>query len=119
MRRPHVTQPNFWPHIAPNQFSKSGPFPGTSTPQGGKLTITNTLRNTQNFSYEVSHLRVHAIPVAFYKVTPVIDDAKGQLSVTAFEMDQTSVMPPLPRLDEKAEEAAAPLSVSVNSMPYE
>jgi hypothetical protein len=27
--------------------------------------------------------------------------------------------PALPRLDEKAEEAAAPLSVSVNSMPYE
>jgi transposase InsO family protein len=36
-------------------------FGGNSlTPQGGKLTITKTLRNPQNFSYEVSHLRVHA-----------------------------------------------------------
>ena len=30
----------------------------------------------------------------FYKVIVVIDDAKGQLSVTAFQMDQSSVMPP-------------------------
>ena len=36
------------------------------------------------------------VPVAFYKVVAVIDDAKGQLSVTAFEMDQSDVMPPQP-----------------------
>ena len=36
------------------------------------------------------------VPVAFYKVIAVIDDAKGQLSVTAFEMDQSDVMPPQP-----------------------
>ena len=36
------------------------------------------------------------VPVAFYKVVAVIDDAKGQLSVTAFEMDQSNVMPPQP-----------------------
>ena len=36
------------------------------------------------------------VPVAFYKVIAVIDDAKGQLSVTAFEMDQSDVMPPRP-----------------------
>jgi endonuclease G len=34
------------------------------------------------------------VPVAFYKVVAVINDAKGQLGVTAFEMDQSSVMPP-------------------------
>ena len=34
------------------------------------------------------------VPVQFYKVVVVIDDAKGQLSVTAFQMDQSSVMPP-------------------------
>ena len=33
--------------------------------------------------------------IAFYKVIAVID-AKGQLSVTAFEMDQSDVMPPQP-----------------------
>jgi endonuclease G, mitochondrial len=36
------------------------------------------------------------VPVAFYKVVAVIDDAKGQLSVTAFQMDQSGVMPPQP-----------------------
>ena len=36
------------------------------------------------------------VPVAFYKVVAVIDDAKDQLSVTAFEMDQSNVMPPQP-----------------------
>jgi endonuclease G len=36
------------------------------------------------------------VPVAFYKVVAVVDDAKGQLSVTAFGMDQSSVMPPQP-----------------------
>ena len=36
------------------------------------------------------------VPVAFYKVVAVVDDAKGQLSVTAFEMDQSDVMPPQP-----------------------
>jgi endonuclease G len=36
------------------------------------------------------------VPIAFYKVVAVIDDAKGQLSVTAFEMDQSNVMPPQP-----------------------
>jgi putative transposase len=37
-------------------------FGGNSeaTPQGGKQTKTKTLRNPQNFSYEVSHLRGHA-----------------------------------------------------------
>ena len=35
-----------------------------------------------------------SVPVAFYKVAAVIDASKGQLSVTAFEMDQSSVMPP-------------------------
>ena len=29
------------------------------------------------------------VPVAFYKVVAVVDDAKGQLGVTAFEMDQS------------------------------
>jgi DNA/RNA endonuclease G (NUC1) len=36
------------------------------------------------------------VPVAFYKVVGVVDDAKGQLAVTAFEMDQSNVMPPQP-----------------------
>ena len=36
------------------------------------------------------------VPVAFYKIVAVVDDAKGQLSVTAFEMDQSDVMPPQP-----------------------
>jgi endonuclease G, mitochondrial len=36
------------------------------------------------------------VPVAFYKVVAVVDDAKGQLAVTAFEMDQSNVMPPQP-----------------------
>jgi hypothetical protein len=27
------------------------------------------------------------VPVAFYKVVAVVDDAEGQLSVTAFQMD--------------------------------
>ena len=36
------------------------------------------------------------VPVAFYKMVAVIDDAIGQLSVTAFEMDQSDVMPPQP-----------------------
>ena len=36
------------------------------------------------------------VPVAFYKVVAVIDDAKDQLSVTAFEMDQSDVMQPQP-----------------------
>ena len=34
--------------------------------------------------------------MAFYKVVAVVDDAKGQLGVTAFEMDQSRVMPPQP-----------------------
>ena len=34
--------------------------------------------------------------MAFYKVVAVVDDAKGQLAVTAFEMDQSNVMPPQP-----------------------
>ena len=34
--------------------------------------------------------------MAFYKVVVVVDDVKGQLGVTAFEMDQSSVMPPQP-----------------------
>jgi hypothetical protein len=34
------------------------------------------------------------VPVEFYKVVAMVDDAKGQLSLTAFEMDQSSVMPP-------------------------
>ena len=33
------------------------------------------------------------VPVEFYKVVVVVDDVKGQLSVTAFQMDQSSVMP--------------------------
>jgi endonuclease G, mitochondrial len=36
------------------------------------------------------------VPVAFYKVVAVVDDAKGRLAVTAFEMDQSNVMPPIP-----------------------
>ena len=32
----------------------------SSRPQGGEQTKTKTLRNPQNFSYEVSHPRVHA-----------------------------------------------------------
>ena len=36
------------------------------------------------------------VSVAFYKVVAVIDDAKDQLSLTAFEMDQSDVMPPQP-----------------------
>ena len=36
------------------------------------------------------------VPVAFYKVVAVVDDAKGQLGVTAFEMDQSNVMSPQP-----------------------
>ena len=36
----------------------------------------------------------------FYKVVVVIDDAKGQLSVTAFRMDQSNVMPPRPEVAE-------------------
>ena len=36
------------------------------------------------------------VPVAFYKVVVVVDVDKGQLGVTAFEMDQSSVMPPQP-----------------------
>jgi endonuclease G len=40
------------------------------------------------------------VPVQFYKVVVVIDDDKGQLSVTAFQMDQSSVMPPPPRAAE-------------------
>ena len=35
-------------------------------------------------------------PVELYKVVAVVDDAKGQLSVTAFQMDQSNVMPPQP-----------------------
>ena len=31
------------------------------------------------------------VPIPFYKVVAVFDDAKGQLSVTAFEMDQSNV----------------------------
>jgi len=34
------------------------------------------------------------VPVAFYKVVVVVDDAKGQLSASAFTMDQTDVLPP-------------------------
>jgi endonuclease G len=34
------------------------------------------------------------VPVAFYKVVAVVDDATGGLAVTAFEMDQSNVMPP-------------------------
>jgi endonuclease G, mitochondrial len=36
------------------------------------------------------------VPVAFYKVVSVVDNVTGRLAVTAFEMDQTSVMPPQP-----------------------
>jgi endonuclease G, mitochondrial len=36
------------------------------------------------------------VPVAFYKVVAVVDDAKARLAVTAFEMDQSNVMPPQP-----------------------
>ena len=36
------------------------------------------------------------VPVEFYKIVVVVDDAKGQLSVTAFQMDQSAVMPPQP-----------------------
>ena len=36
----------------------------------------------------------------FYKVVVVIDDAKGQLSVTAFQMNQSNVMPPRPEAAE-------------------
>ena len=32
--------------------------------------------------------------MAFYKVVVVVDDVNGQLGVTAFEMDQSNVMPP-------------------------
>jgi endonuclease G len=35
------------------------------------------------------------VPVQFYKVVVVVDDAKDQLSVTAFQMDQSTVMPRL------------------------
>ncbi len=34
------------------------------------------------------------VPVEFYKVVVVVDDDKDQLSVTAFQMDQSGVMPP-------------------------
>ena len=34
------------------------------------------------------------VPVRFFKIIVVIDDAKSQLSATAFVMDQTSVLPP-------------------------
>ena len=44
------------------------------------------------------------VPVQFYKVAVVIDDAKDLLSVTAFQMDQSSVVPPRP-------EAAEPRTV--------
>jgi DNA/RNA endonuclease G (NUC1) len=40
------------------------------------------------------------VPVQFYKVVILIDDDKGQPSVTAFQMDQSSVMPPPPRAAE-------------------
>ena len=36
------------------------------------------------------------VPVAFYKMVSVVDNVTGRLAVTAFEMDQTSVMPPQP-----------------------
>jgi hypothetical protein len=36
------------------------------------------------------------VPVAFHKVVTVVDDAKGHLAVTAFEMDQSDVLPPRP-----------------------
>ena len=36
------------------------------------------------------------VSVAFHKVIVVVDDVKGRLSVTAFQMDQTKVIPPLP-----------------------
>jgi endonuclease G, mitochondrial len=36
------------------------------------------------------------VPVAFYKVVSVVDNVTGRLAVTAFEMDQTSVMPRSP-----------------------
>jgi hypothetical protein len=36
------------------------------------------------------------VPVAFYKVVAVVDDSKGQLAVTTFQMDQSNVMPPQP-----------------------
>ena len=46
-------------------------------PQGGKLIITKTLRNPQNFSYEVSHLRVHATaadrPTGWIKINDLWD----------------------------------------------
>ncbi len=34
------------------------------------------------------------VPVEFYKVVTVVDDAKGELSVTAFQMEQSDMMPP-------------------------
>jgi endonuclease G, mitochondrial len=40
------------------------------------------------------------VPIQFYKVVVVVNDAKGQLSVTAFQMDQSSVMPPRPEAAE-------------------
>jgi hypothetical protein len=73
--RPHSAlgyrTPNQYAQEVANQFDGGGApqtprrsprqaFGGNSlTPQGGKLTKTKTLRNPQNFSYEVSHLRVH------------------------------------------------------------
>jgi endonuclease G, mitochondrial len=36
------------------------------------------------------------VPVAFYKVVSIVENVTGRLAVTAFEMDQTSVMPPQP-----------------------
>lgn len=45
-----------------------------------------------------------AVPVRFFKLVVVVDDAVGRLSATAFVMDQSDVMPPLP---EAAEPEAA------------
>jgi endonuclease G len=36
------------------------------------------------------------VPVEFFKVVVVVDDVKGRLSVTAFRMDQSGVMPSQP-----------------------
>ena len=73
--RPHnalgYRTPNQYAHELANQFdggyvppnpgrSPRQAFGGNSRPQGGEQTKTKTLWNPQNFSYEVSHPRVHA-----------------------------------------------------------
>ncbi len=53
---------------AARRGKRSGGTSG-STPQGGKQTKTKTLRNPQNFSYEVSHLGVMARALVGAEVT--------------------------------------------------